>query len=128
MMNRAAHRYMCGVAATFWIVEAMLIGVRFADVLAQWSVWLPLLGLAMVAEAFEVQASDDGGGVMSFSAAAHIAAVILLGPVLAAMVAATAVVLVDGLRVQRPLVVAVNSAMFGWASLTAGVIYVFAGG
>ena len=128
MMNRTAHRYMCGVAATFWIVEAMLIGVRFPDVLARWSIWLPLLGLAMIAEAFEVQGSDDGGGVMSFSAAAHIGAVILLGPVLAAMVAAAAVVLVDGVRVQRPLVVAVNSAMFGWASLTAGVVYVVAGG
>lgn len=127
-MNRAAHRYMCGVAATFWIVEAVLIGVWFPDVLDRWAVWLPLLGLAMVAEAFEVQGSDDGGGVMSFSAAAHVAAVILLGPMLAAMVAGTAVVLVDGVRAQRPLVVAVNSAMFGWASLAAGVVYVAVGG
>jgi hypothetical protein len=127
-MNIAARRYMCGVAGTFWIVEAVLIGARFPDVLPRWSVWLPLLGLAMMAEAFEVQASDDSGGVMSFSAAVHVAAVILLGPVLAALVAAVAVVLVDGVRVQRPLVVAVNSAMFGWASLVAGGVYVAVGG
>jgi hypothetical protein len=119
---------MFGVAATFWIVEAALIGARFPDVLPRWSVWLPLLALAMMAEAFEVQASDDSGGVMSFSAAVHVAAVILLGPVLAAMVAAVGVVLVDGVRGQRPLVVAVNSAMFGWASLVAGGVYVAVGG
>src|SRR5690348_15578865 len=127
-MNIAARRYMCGVAGTFWIVEAVLIGARFPDVLPRWSVWLPLLGLAMMAEAFEVQASDDSGGVMSFSAAVHVAAGILLGPVLAALVAAVGVVLVDGVRVQRPLVVAMNSAMFGWASLVAGGVYVAVGG
>lgn len=119
---------MCAVAGTFWVVEAVLIGARLPDVLPRWSVWLPLLGLAMMAEAFEVQASDESGGVMSFSAAVHVAAVILLGPVLAAMVAGVAVVLVDGVRAQRPLVVAVNSAMFGWASLVAGGGYVAVGG
>lgn len=129
LMDRAAVRYMYGVAATFWCVNVGLVAVHVNLVLAEWSVWLPLLGLAMIAEAFEVAAADgSGGGVMSFSAAAHVAAVILLGPVLAACVAAAAVVLVDGMRAQRPVVVAVNSAMFGWASLGAGGVYLLAGG
>jgi hypothetical protein len=128
-MNRAALRYMCGVSATFWCVLAVLVSLEVGALHPMWQIWLPLLGLAMMAEAFEVgTASEAAGGVMSFSAAAHIAAVILLGPVLAAFVAATAVVLVDGVRAQRPVVVAVNSAMFGWASLVAGAVYVLAGG
>ena len=128
-MNRAALRYMYGVAATFWCLLAVLLAAHSSALLARWPVWLPLLGLAMIAEAFEVGMSGEAsGGVMSFSAAAHVAAVILLGPVLAACVAAFAVVLVDGVRAQRPVVVAVNSAMFGWASLAAGVAYLLAGG
>jgi GGDEF domain-containing protein len=128
-MNRAALRYMYGVAATFWCVLAVLVAREAGALVTMWAVWLPLLGLAMTAEAFEVgTSSETAGGVMSFSAAAHIAAVILLGPVLAALVAAAAVVLVDGVRAQRPVVVAVNSAMFGWASLAAGAVYLVAGG
>ena len=128
-MNRLALTYMYVVAATFWSVAVLLAVADPGQITHNWAAWLPLLGLAMIAEAFEVGAQDgEGGDVMSFSPAAHVAAVILFGPVVAGLLAGLAVVFVDGLRSQRPAVIAVNSAMYGWASMLAGFAYLLAGG
>ena len=89
----------------------------------------PLLALAILGEELVVrQEARSGGTVLSFSAIAHIASAILVGPLAAAAVAAFAVVIVDGLRPAGRKVVLVNSAMLGSSIWIAGECYLLAGG
>ncbi|HUZ83389.1 MAG TPA: hypothetical protein VMU66_01745, partial [Gaiellales bacterium] len=128
-MNRPTSVYLASITGSFWLVLAGLLVVDRGQIAGGWHAWLPLLGVAMIAEAFEVVTGDGAGdSVMSFSGGAHVAAVILFGPVIAAVIAASAVVLVDGVRAPSPRMVAANAALFGWASLVAGVAYQLAGG
>jgi GGDEF domain-containing protein len=84
----------------------------------------PFLALAIAGEHLVVfQRQRSGGSVLSFSAAAHVAAVIVIGPTAAALVAASAVVIVDGLRREAFPYVLVNSAMFGGAIWIAGSLF-----
>ena len=88
-----------------------------------------MIGLAIAAEALMVRQSEKpGGDVLSFSATAHIAIAILFGPIPAALVAAAAVIVVDGLRLQARLSIAINSAMFGLSILVAGYAFEAVGG
>jgi GGDEF domain-containing protein len=89
----------------------------------------PLLALAIAGEELVVrQQVRSGGSVLSFSAIAHVAAAILVGPLAAAAVAAFAVVIVDGLRPAGRRLVLINSAMLGLSIWVAGECYVLAGG
>src|SRR5205807_8546231 len=63
--------------------------------------WLPLLGLAVAAEALEIGAGEESGSLMSFSATAHVAAAILYGPAVAGILAALGVLIVDGSRLAK---------------------------
>jgi len=90
---------------------------------------LPLLALAIVAEALMVAGDDDATAhVLSFSATAHIATALLFGPLAAALVAVVAVVAVDGARLVPPLWVALNASMFAASILVACTLYQQLGG
>ena len=85
----------------------------------------PLVGFAIAAEALVVSRENSSA---SFSVAAHVAAAILFGPFVAAMVAAVGVIVVDGIRLgPRPAVV-LNSAIFALSAAAGGVAFLFAGG
>jgi GGDEF domain-containing protein len=89
----------------------------------------PLLALAIAGEELVVrQQARTGGAVLSFSVIAHIAAAILLGPLTAALVAAFAVVIVDGSRPAGRRLVLINSAMLGSSIWVGGECYRLAGG
>jgi putative nucleotidyltransferase with HDIG domain len=95
---------------------------------------LALLALAAIlTELFQV-AGDEGTGEpadtqqFSFSSGVHIAAVLMLGPWAAALVAATGVLVVDGLRRQAVVRVAYNASVFAIAALAGGGVYLVAGG
>src|SRR5262249_51904288 len=88
----------------------------------------PLLGFAIAAEALHVGQQDKGGGLLSFSAAAHVAIAIVFGPVPAALAAAGALIVVDGLRLAQMRHLLGNSAMFGLSIWVAGEVYVGMGG
>src|SRR5690349_20444180 len=108
---------------------ALLIAGGFSAPLPDLTEMAPLIGLAIAAEALMVRQSDKpGADVLSFSATAHIAIAVLFGPVPAALVAAAAVIVVDGLRLQARLSIAINSAMFGLSILAGGYAYEAVGG
>ncbi len=95
---------------------------------------LALLALAAIlTELLQVE-GDEGSGEpadtqqFSFSSGIHIAAVLMLGPWAAALVAATGVVVVDGLRRRLDIKVAYNASVFAISALTAGGVYLLAGG
>ncbi len=122
-----------------WYTRALTLGVlAFAAALAADSrrvipahptMLLPLLALAIVAEALMVAADDDATAhVLSFSATAHIATALLFGPLAAALVAVVAVVAVDGARLVPPHWVALNASMFAASILVACTLYQQLGG
>jgi hypothetical protein len=128
-MNRPLSVYLASLTGAFAGLVGVLVTRGDTDALTDWRTWLPLLAVAMLVEAFEVSVGDhEGGAALSFSGAAHVAGVILFGPLVAALIAAGAVVLVDGVRSWSPRVVLANAALFGWASLAAGGAYELAGG
>ena len=85
----------------------------------------PLFGLAIVIEAVMVRQEKNS---ISFSATAHIAAAIVFGPLAAALIAAWAVIVVDGVRLAPRWNILFNSAMFGSAIWVAGEAYLLVGG
>jgi HD-GYP domain-containing protein (c-di-GMP phosphodiesterase class II)/GGDEF domain-containing protein len=85
----------------------------------------PLLGVAIAAEALVVGRGDSSA---SFSVAAHIATAVLFGPLAAALVAALAVIVVDGLRQGPRPAVFLNSTIFGFAAWAGGLAFLGAGG
>jgi HD-GYP domain-containing protein (c-di-GMP phosphodiesterase class II) len=93
-----------------------------------------LLAAAVVlTELFEVARAEDSEDpehtqAFSFSSGVHIGAVLIAGPLPAALVAAFGVVAVDGLRGQRPTKVLFNASGFALASALGGFAYVAAGG
>jgi HD-GYP domain-containing protein (c-di-GMP phosphodiesterase class II)/GGDEF domain-containing protein len=90
---------------------------------------LPLLALAIVAEALMVAADDNATAhVLSFSATAHIATALLFGPLAAATIAVVAVVAVDGARLVPPYWIALNASMFAASILVACTFYQQLGG
>jgi HD domain/Diguanylate cyclase, GGDEF domain len=112
----------------FWLLLCAAL-VLFGSSLPPLTEIAPLLALAIVGEELVVrQEARSGGTVLSFSAIAHIASAILVGPLAAAAIAAFAVVIVDGLRPAGRRVVLVNSAMLGSSIWIAGECYLLAGG
>jgi len=112
----------------FWLLLCAALAL-FRSSLPSLTEIAPLLALAILGEELVVrQEASSGGTVLSFSAIAHIASAILVGPLAAAAVAAFAVVIVDGLRPAGRKVVLVNSAMLGSSIWIAGECYLLAGG
>jgi GGDEF domain-containing protein len=112
----------------FWLLLCASLAL-FRSSLPSLTEIAPLLALAIVGEELVVrQQARSGGTVLSFSAIAHVASAILVGPLAAAAVAAFAVVIVDGLRPAGRKVVLVNSAMLGSSIWIAGECYLLAGG
>jgi hypothetical protein len=90
---------------------------------------LPWLAFAAVAEGLVVvQQRRDAAGHMSFSATAHVAVALVFGPFAAAMVAALAVLVVDGGRRQPMRHVAINASTFGLSIGLGGITFDLVGG
>jgi len=122
-MTGRVRTYAFVLGFAFWacLIAALLLGQ--ADV-PHVSKFAPFVALAIVGEELVVlQRKGSGHSVLSFSAAAHVAAAIILGPTAAAIVAASAVLIVDGLRREAFPYVVINSAMFGGAIWIAGSVF-----
>ena len=120
--------YNAGVGGGFWFLLLASLFV-FKSSLPPLAAIAPLLALAIAGEELVVrQKARASGAVLSFSAIAHIATAILLGPLTAAAVAAFAVVIVDGSRPAGRRLVLVNSAMLGSSIWVGGECYQLAGG
>lgn len=120
--------YNTSVGGAFWLLLLTSL-VVFRGSLPPLAEIAPLLALAIAGEELVVrQQARAGGAILSFSAIAHVAAAILLGPLTAAAVAALAVVIVDGSRPAGRRVVPINSAMLGSSIWVGGELYRLAGG
>jgi GGDEF domain-containing protein len=120
--------FSAGIGGGFWLLLVAVL-VVFRSSLPPLTEIAPLLALAIAGEELVVRhQARSGSAVLSFSAIAHIATAILLGPVTAAAVAAFAVVIVDGPRPAGRRLVLINSAMFGISIWIAGECYQVAGG
>src|SRR5437588_5529641 len=122
-MTRAVRRYIVLLSAMFWggVALAAIAGVSIpaGSVMAV----APLVGLAIAAEAPVVHRQDTSA---SFSVAAHVAAAILFGPLVASAVAVIGVLLVDGLRLGPRPSVWLNSAIFGLSAAAGGLAFILA--
>ena len=120
--------YNAGIGGGFWLLLLALL-VVFRSSLPSLAAIAPLLALAIAGEELVVrQQARAGGAVLSFSAIAHIATAILLGPLTAAAVAVLAVVIVDGSRPAGRRLVLINSAMLGSSIWVGGECYRLTGG
>jgi len=113
------------VSALFWAALAAAVVLGSLDGIHEPQRLAPLFGLAVAVEAIGVRKQEN---TIGFSAVAHLATVVLFGPVAGAAVAAVAVVLVDGLRAGPRIYILMNSAMFGSAAWGAGITYELTGG
>lgn len=124
-MSRPLRIYIACVSAVFWIgIAAVLITGR-PEPVGGLIMLAPLFGLAIMIEAVLVRLDKNS---ISFSATAHVAAAIVFGPVAAALIAAWAVIVVDGVRLAPRWNILFNSAMFGSAIWVAGEAYLLVGG
>ncbi len=125
VMSRPLRIYIACVSAVFWIgIVAVLVTGR-PEPVGGLIVLAPLFGLAIMIEAVLVRLDKNS---ISFSATAHVAAAIVFGPVAAALIAAWAVIVVDGVRLAPRWNILFNSAMFGSAIWVAGEAYLLVGG
>jgi hypothetical protein len=101
------------------------------------SVELPLRAVALLAvavivtELMQVVADESAGPErthFSFSAGAHLAAIVALGPWGAALLAALGVAFVDRLRGVSLKIVVFNGGAFALSTIFAGNVYILAGG
>jgi HD-GYP domain-containing protein (c-di-GMP phosphodiesterase class II)/GGDEF domain-containing protein len=123
VMTGRVRAYSYALGLTFWALIIAVLAFRHSQLPSLAEV-APFLALAIAGEELVVlQRQRSGGSVLSFSAAAHVAAAIVIGPTAAAFVAASAVVIVDGLRREAFPHVVINSAMFGSAIWIAGAIF-----
>lgn len=127
--TRARALVLCVVSLGVVTTVASVVATRNA----LWGTLALLILAAILTELFQVE-GDEGTGEpadtqqFSFSSGVHIAAVLMLGPWAATLVAAAGVLVVDGLR-RRPLVrVAYNASVFALAALAGGGVYMLAGG
>ena len=118
--------FIYGLSTVFWLGVAVALALGHGD-LPGLRELAPLFAFAVAAEALTV-GQDERAGILSFSAAAHIAVAIVFGPVPAALVAGAAVIVVDGVQLTAVRHVVVNSAMFGVSIWVAAEAYVLAGG
>ena len=124
-MSRPLRIYIACISAVFWIGIAAVLATGWAEPQGGLIALAPLFGLAIVIEAVLVRLDKNS---ISFSATAHIAAAIVFGPIAAAMIAAWAVIVVDGVRLAPRWNILFNSAMFGSAIWVAGEAFLWAGG
>ncbi len=124
-MSSAVRRYNFALSTLFWVAIALTFGKGSLAIGHPITVVAPLLGLAIAAEALVVARADSSA---SFSVAAHIATAILFGPLAAALVAAIAVIVVDGLRMGPHPAVFLNSTIFGFAAWAGGLAFLLTGG
>ena len=124
-MSRSLRIYVAAVSVTFWLSVAVALVVQGADFSPTLAALAPMVGLAIVFESMVVRMR---GISLSFSATAHIAAAVMYGPLVASVIAAGAVLIVDGVRLVPRRFVLMNSAMFGCAIGLAGVVFVGLGG
>jgi len=110
--------YVTALAVTAWAYPSPIGGLR----------WLPLLGLAVASESLVIGSGEDTDPLLSFSAAAHVAAAVLFGPATAGLLAAVGVIIVDGPRLSGLRWLLPNASMFGLAAIAGGVAYQAAGG
>ncbi len=128
-MTPAFRLYIAIVSAAFWLGMLAMVVFGYVQAVPEPQKLAPLLGLAVASEALMVRAQAQRGNVaLVFSATGHIAAAIVLGPVPAAMIAALAVIIVDGARLTPIRTMLINSAMFGFSIWGAGIAYQLAGG
>lgn len=124
-MTAPVYRYIFAVSAVFWVGAGIATAAGGGPSPHHWLAVAPLLGAAIAAEALVVSRANSSA---SFSVAAHIATAILFGPLAAALVAATAVLVVDGARLGLRPAVWLNSAIFGIAIAAGGTTFLLAGG
>jgi len=91
-----------------------------------------LAAAAIVAELLEVRVRDDAvdgssSHAFSFSSSVHLAAIMIVGPWQAVLVAAVGVLVADCIRGAALVRVAFNTATFSLATLSAGAVYVALG-
>ena len=124
-MSRPFRIYVYSLSALFWAVFAVGLARNVWTGIDQPARLAPLFGLAVAVEAMGVRKQEN---TIGFSAVAHLATVVLFGPLAGAGVAALAVVLVDGLRSGPRIYVLMNSTMFGAAAGIAGAMFELTGG
>jgi HD-GYP domain-containing protein (c-di-GMP phosphodiesterase class II) len=124
-LSRPFRIYVYSVSAVFWVALAAAVGRGGLTGTHELRRLAPLFGLALVVEAVGVRKQEN---TIGFSAVAHLATVVLFGPVAGAAVAALAVVLVDGLAAGPRIYILMNSAMFGSAAWGAGIMFELTGG
>jgi GGDEF domain-containing protein len=128
-MSRPLRIYSYCIGVTFWVVLTLAVAIRWHMVAPELRKVAPLLAIAVLGEELVIkQRQRSGSPVMSFSAVAHVAAIVIVGPMLAAAMAAIALVVADGLRPDGRRYLLLNSAMLGGSTWIAGVVYAVAGG
>jgi len=128
-MTRSLRLYIASVTLAFWggLVAACLNGGMPS--LNHPAELAPLFGIAVAAEALVVhRRQKSGNDSFSFSATAHVAVAVLFGPVVAGIVAALTVVVVDGMRLADRDVIMMNSSLFGISAALSGSAFIVAGG
>ena len=115
--------YSYALGGVFWTALLLRVGTDPLSVHELYRIG-PLLAIAVAGEELVVrQRNDSDAGTLSFSAAAHVAAAILLRPSGAAITAALGVLIVDGLRRDGRHFVLINSAMLGGSSWAAAWVF-----
>jgi hypothetical protein len=128
IVTRSVRIYSLSIATAFVVASTISVlhdGVPTPSI----STAAALLALAVIGEELVVfQRQRVGNPVLSFSAPAHVAAAIILGPVAAGAVAALGVALSDGLRPGGRRFLVLNASMFGVSTWFAAAAYRAAGG
>ena len=125
-MNRRTLIYV-GVVILAFLTALVVTATEFPMPIATLH-WLPLLALAVASESLVIGTGEDTDPLLSFSAAAHVAAAVLFGPAAAGVLAAIGVIIVDGPRLNGLRWLLPNASMFGLAAIAGGVAYHAAGG
>jgi HD-GYP domain-containing protein (c-di-GMP phosphodiesterase class II)/GGDEF domain-containing protein len=116
---------------------AVAVPAAFAVGACSWLTWpfhslnlaAPLVALAVIGEELVVrQRQQKAAPALVLSAPAHIAAVIVLGPAPAALIAIIGLLAADGTRRESRPYLLLNASMFGAATLVSGLAYVAVGG
>jgi GGDEF domain-containing protein len=124
-MNWRLRIFFYVISGLFWLPLVALLALGKASVASPREL-APFLALAVAGEALVI-GQRRGSSMLSFSALAHVAAAIVLGPASAALVAAMGVVVVDGSRAASRRNVGINSSMFGGAIWLGGYVYQLCG-
>ena len=127
-MSRAVRAYIFAFTFVLWGGVGVLAVTDGLPHLGRPALLAPLLGITVAIEALTVLKKDSGSDMFSFSGAAHIATAILFGPVVAGLLAACAVIVVDGLRLVPRMIILMNSAMFALAVAAGGYAFEATGG